>query len=205
MPSASRGYTIHDMPYIVIFMLALMLSVHTTAFAQTSTDATTSPIAATETSQPPTPEPPRSEVRSALSAVAQARLTNLAANVSNRMDAYVRRISNVTDRLESRANKMAEEGFVVDTARTKIADARRELETARTTLATIDSTVASFVGSENPRTYWKTVKSTYETARNAIKAAHRATVETLLILKSATPATPAPTATTTESTPNTLE
>jgi chromosome segregation ATPase len=119
------------------------------------------------------------------------------------MDAYVRRITNVTNRLESRANKLEATGLDVSAARTKIADARTELEKAQQNLATIDSAVAGFVGSENPRTYWQQVKNTYLATSEAIKSAHRATVETLLLLKTAV--APAPTATTTESAQNNVE
>ncbi|MCU0678691.1 MAG: hypothetical protein MUF19_03885 [Candidatus Pacebacteria bacterium] len=173
------------------------------ALAQESTSTPTTTPEVSATPEPVTPPTVREERRAALSAAAQARLTNLAANVSNRMDAYVRRITNVTDRLESRASKLQETGLDVSAARGKIADARAELEKARQNLATIDSAVAGFVGSENPRTYWQQVKTTYLTARDAIKGAHRATVETLLLLQTAT--APAPTGTTTESTPDDVE
>jgi hypothetical protein len=195
------------MRYIYIFTLVFFISSFTMAAAQTSTSATTSTddsttaaSTPTDTATPPaTPNP-----RAALSSLAQTRLTNLAANVSNRMDAYVRRITNVTDRLESRMNKMAEEGYDIEAARTKIDETRRELETAASTLASIDTIIANFVGSENPRAYWQTAKETYQTAREAIKAAHRGTVETLLILKSAQKVS-SPTGTTTEPVTDTVE
>lgn len=178
-----------------------MAAAQTSTSATTSTDdSTTAASTPTDTATPPaTPNP-----RAALSSLAQTRLTNLAANVSNRMDAYVRRITNVTDRLESRMNKMAEEGYDIEAARTKIDETRRELETAASTLASIDTIIANFVGSENPRAYWQTAKETYQTAREAIKAAHRGTVETLLILKSAQKVS-SPTGTTTEPVTDTVE
>ncbi len=199
------------MQYIYIFTLVFFISSFTVVAAQTRTSATTSTddsAAATntptETTTDVTAPPVTPNPRAALSSLAQTRLTNLAANVSNRMDAYVRRITNVTDRLESRMNKMAEAGYDINTARIKIDETRRELQTAATTLSSIDTIIANFVGSENPRAYWQTAKETYQTAREAIKAAHRGTVETLLILKSAQKVS-SPTGTTTEPVTNTVE
>jgi Mg2+ and Co2+ transporter CorA len=173
------------------------------ALAQSTTTATTSASSTAPVVETPTPaNRPVIEPRT-LTAAAQTRLTNLAANVSNRLDAYVRRITNVTDRLESRANKMGENGLDVSAARAKIAEARTELEKARQSLANIDTAVNNFVKSENPRTYWQQVKATYISAREAIKAAHRATVETLLLLKTAS--APAPTASSTTTSTNDVE
>ena len=171
--------------------------------AQSTTTATTSASGTAPVVETPAPtNRPVIEPR-ALTAAAQTRLINLAANVSNRLDAYVRRITNVTDRLESRANKMGENGLDVTAARAKIAEARAELDKARQSLANIDAAVNNFVKSENPRTYWQQVKATYMSSRDAIKAAHRATVETLLILKTAS--APAPTATSTTTSTNDVE
>lgn len=189
--------------FLCLVVLACFGNFNSLVFAQeaTTSDASTTPenapLPETAESSPP------SEKRGALSAAAQARLTNLAANVSNRMDAYVRRITNVTDRLESRATKLEATGIDVTVARAKIAEARTELEKARFNLSTIDNAVAGFVGSENPRTYWQQVKNTYLATRDAIKGGHRATVETLLLLQTATP--PPLTGTTTESVPDTVE
>lgn len=195
------------MRYIYIFTLVFFISSFTVAAAQTSTSATTSTDDSTTAASTPTETttpPVKPNPRAALSSLAQTRLTNLAANVSNRMDAYVRRITNVTDRLESRMNKMAGEGYDIEAARTKINETRHELQTAATTLSSIDTIIANFVGSENPRAYWQTAKETYQTAREAIKAAHRGTVETLLILKSAQKVS-SPTGTTTEPVTDTVE
>lgn len=153
--------------------------------AQSTTTATSSTSSTTPVVETPAPAArPVIEPR-ALTVAAQTRLINLAANVSNRLDAYVRRIANVTDRLESRANKLSESGLDVAPARAKIAEAKSELDKARQSLQNIDTAVNNFVKSENPRTYWQQVKATYMSARDAIKAAHRATVEALLLLKTA--------------------
>ncbi len=140
----------------------------------------------------------------ALTTAAQVRLTNLAANVSNRLDAYVRRIANVTNRLDSRAAKLADSGLDVSAAKQKITTARNEIEKAQISLNNIDTIVHNFVQSENPQTYWPSLKTTYQNAQTNIKLAHKATVETLLLLKAANSTLP-PTTVSTTSVKNNLE
>lgn len=173
--------------YIIFGFLVVTAGLPLISFAQndSASNTTASSAAPVVETAAPTATPRGNDRPRVLTAAAQTRLTNLAANVSNRLDAYVRRITNVTDRLESRANKMGENGIDVAAARTKIAEARAELDKARQSLANIDTAVNNFVKSENPRTYWQQVKTTYMSARDAIKAAHRATVEALLLLKTA--------------------
>lgn len=192
--------------FFVFGFLGVLSLMPVVGLAESDAPATTTASGTTPAVTTPTPPPPARPTSGprGLSVAAQTRLTNLAANVSNRLDAYVRRITNVTDRLDSRANKMAESGLAVDAARAKIAEARTELEKARASLTNIDAAVNNFVRSENPRTYWQSVKTTYLAATDAIKAAHRATVEALLLLKTAT-ATQSPTATSTTTSSNDVE
>jgi hypothetical protein len=88
---------------------------------------------------------------------------------------------------------MAATGLEVTAAEEKIATAKAELDRARGALANIDVEVAAFVGSQNPRERWQALRSSYTTAKESIMAAHKATVEAVLLLKTAS--TPAPTVT----------
>lgn len=163
-------------------LICLIIFVSTFSYTSISfaeeTGTTTDTVEVTQNQAP--------EKRISLSQNAQTRLTNLAANISNRHEAYIRRINNVNDRLASRSEKMATLGFDVTEANNKITEAKAELEKAKAALANIDTTVNQFIQSENPRAYWPQVKNTYTSSKEAIKAAHRATVEALLLLKSAT-------------------
>ncbi len=179
-------------------LLLPLVAVH----GQEATTSTTTVPAEVVPAAVDTPRNPEVR-RAALSAIAQVSLTNLAANLSNRLDAYVRRITNVTTRLESRATRMKAEGIDVSAAEAKINDAKRELDSARGTLATIDIEVAAFVGSQNPRERWQTLRTSYESARTAIFAAHKATVEAVLLLKTA--GNSAPTGTSTDTISDTVQ
>ena len=124
----------------------------------------------------------RADRKAVLQASAQTRITNLSANLSNRMDAAVNRMQNVIDRLTSRINKLNELGIDTSTALDSLDKAQQEIDQAKTVLSTIDDDVANFVGSEDPRANWQKLKLTFTEIRDSIKASHqslRATVENL--------------------------
>ena len=124
----------------------------------------------------------RADRKAVLQASAQTRITNLSANLSNRMDAAVNRMQNVIDRLTSRINKLNELGIDTSTALDSLDKAQQEIDQAKTILSTIDDDVANFVGSEDPRANWQKLKLTFTEIRDSIKASHqslRATVENL--------------------------
>lgn len=125
------------------------------------------------------------ERRAALQERAQERITNLAANMSNRMDAVIARIQNVITRLESRMEKLEDRGVDTSEAAAALSAAQAELNNANTILATIDEDVAATVGSENPRESWQALRETYTSARDAIKLAHQGVRNTIALLKAA--------------------
>jgi len=112
------------------------------------------------------------ERRQALQERAQERLLNLAANLSNRMEAAIRRLDNVVMRIESRIAKLNELGVETSQAEINLTVAKRDLASARATLANIDSDVAGFITSNDPRAAWSRVKTIYESARQDIRSAH---------------------------------
>ncbi len=156
------------------------LAMATLVSAQATTSSTT--IAA-ETTVVPTKRPFVAEPT--LQKVAQARLTNLAANMSNRMDATVKRLQNVTDRLTSRLNKMTEEGKNVDLARAELANTQTKLDEAKRNLITIDTEVNAFIGSATPRENWQNLKNTYVVTRTALILAHQSILTTITLATSA--------------------
>jgi len=127
----------------------------------------------------------RAERKAALQAKAQDRIINLAANLGNRMDAAVGRIQNVIDRLSSRIVKLNELGVDTAGASRSLDKAQQEIDNARTILSTIDTKVAEFISSEDPRASWKNLRTIYSEARDAIKASHEALKATVASLKEA--------------------
>jgi len=110
--------------------------------------------------------------RALLQEKAQTRITNLAANISNRMEAAIRRLSQVIDRIDSRVLKLKDAEVDTTEAERLIGLAKTDITSAITTLSTIDTVVVTAVTSNNPRANWADVRTTYETARNQIKSAH---------------------------------
>jgi hypothetical protein len=194
------GYTIGMNRYTFFFtaiFCTLLLQIPF-AVAQTTTSSTT--VSAPETTTVTTPRRPFI-AEPTLQRVAQTRLTNLAANMSNRMDSAVARLQNVTDRLNSRLTKMEAEGKDVSQARTELALTQSKLDEAKRSLATIDNEVNAFVGSATPRENWNNLKNTYLNTREVIVAAHQSILATINLAQTTT--APAPeTASTTPTTNN---
>lgn len=111
------------------------------------------------------------------------RIINLAANLSNRLDAATNRMQNIADRLTVRIQALSENGVDVAEARFALARAQTAIDEARATLATIDGVVTASVTSENPRETWQSTKATYIAVRENIKTAHQALRDTVAALK----------------------
>ncbi len=132
----------------------------------------------------------------------QERLTNLAANISNRLEGLADRLENISLRLDRRIKKLEATGYNVAEAQTSLTAAKQSLQEARTSLSTIDKDVYDALRSPDPLTEWKTVRSTYIEARDSLRRSHTHLRETIASLKSATPLQPPEEATSTS--PNNL-
>lgn len=102
-----------------------------------------------------------------LSFTERNRIRNLAANISNRHDATIQRLSQIADRLE-RAQERNSGSREATNARQALVVARQALSTAAATLSTIDTDVHSFVYSPDPQQDWKRVKAIYTLAGQSI-------------------------------------
>lgn len=164
--------------------LLLVLSIFPmSALGQTGTTsepATTTLLAPAET---PIITPSIPATPAALSTVAQTRIRNLTANLSNRQDAAVRRLTNVTDRLESRIALMKTAGLDVQIAETSLTEVRANLERAQRNLAGINRAVDTFIGSSNPQENWLGLKRTYTDTSTALRTAHGLIVATIEALE----------------------
>jgi hypothetical protein len=83
--------------------------------------------------------------------------------------------------------KMEAEGFNVSAARTAHQEALTSLQAAETSLRTIDTEVAVFVGSSDPRTAWLRLETIYGTINGQVATAYAALRECLRQLEVATP------------------
>ncbi len=166
-----------------VFVILPFLSVAQTTTSTTSSLETRNENTSTSTlllSLPPVVD----SRQAALQPVAQSRITNLAANLSNRLDASVRRLTNVAGRLEQRLSKMEAEGFIVTEARKSHREALTQLQVATISLQTIDAEVAAFVGSSDPLTAWVRLENIYGTIGAQVVTAHTALRESVQALES---------------------
>ncbi len=187
----------------IIFLTINIASAQESIEPITSTTTASSTEATTTTEEViPVIEPKPAERQAALQIQAQKRITNLAANMSNRMDNTVYRMKNVVSRLKSRLAILESENINTTAARAELAAAETNIDMANASLQTIDAEVAAFVGSENPKEAWLSVRKTFTLIRDALLAAHTGLQKTLDLTKSATtaptPETASSTGTTTE-------
>jgi hypothetical protein len=126
----------------------------------------------------------------ALPKKSQTRVINLAANISNRFDGVIYRLENISGRLNTRIEKQASEGYDVSTARASLEAANTALRDAKQQMHGIDEAVLGAIGSTDPRGEWKTVRTKYTTARDAIKLAYTELKNTVTNLKNAPHSTP---------------
>lgn len=118
-----------------------------------------------------------------LNARTQERITNLAANLSNRFDVVIERLFNVMNRMESRLNKLEASGQDVGQARKYLVTARDSLNRAKANMSDIDTQVSMVVGSTNPREEWRGLKATYSSTRELVRSAHADMRAAILSLK----------------------
>jgi hypothetical protein len=123
------------------------------------------------------------EQRTALTQVRQTRITNLAANISNRMDAAVIRLQTISLRLEQRIIKMEGAGTETSLAKEKLALANELLINARLKLGDIDTLVNEATYSTEPQNNWQTVRERYQETSSLIRQAHLTLQESITTLK----------------------
>ncbi len=176
---------------LLVSMFLLMLFCLPLGAWAVETASTSGTSTASSTKQITTPTPPipavTDNMRAKLQPLAQTRITNLAANLSNRLDATVHRLENVSVRLDSRLTKMKESGLDTSVATFTLVKANDELAAAKKTLSTIDIEVTSFVGSENPIAAWARLETIYRTIIKNVLTAHAALGSTLTTLENSAP------------------
>lgn len=185
---------------LLIFAIAFFVTSTFSVHAQTSTASTTdgggsifdsvvkSVTNITETVQEQLPLP-KPAPKSILSERAQERITNLAANISNRFDGIIARLENIHNRLETRIVKLEEAGVDMSQARQSLTKSREALDRAKGELRGIDEAVVYVVGSTDPKTSWQQVRLTFISARTEVRTAHTELRNTVANLKNVPPAT----------------
>jgi hypothetical protein len=145
-----------------------------------------------ERTMAPTVTPPTVDVGRALDIRNQARLTNLGANLSTRLENTISRLEQINARLIARQGIMGNLGFDTSAASVDLAAAGEALAAAKARIASIDVEVAKTASSNNPQANWLTLRGIYVATKADVLAAYQSQVRALTTLKNIdqTPLTP---------------
>jgi hypothetical protein len=127
----------------------------------------------------------RGERSAALQEKTQERITNLTANISDRMAAAIDRIRQIIDRFQGRMDTLAERGVDVSEAQRALTASSAHLDDAEAAITNIDTLVAVVVTSESPREAWAEARATYAGIKTDIKESHASLKLALSLLKTA--------------------
>lgn len=122
------------------------------------------------------------QYRTALGKKLQERVYNLTKNITDRMNAAIDRLMNITNRLQSRTEKLAAEGVRDQEVLVKLSDARESLRAASTLLS---EDLSDFIMQDNPRERFASVRATLKEAGAHIRDAHASLRDALAALKTA--------------------
>jgi exonuclease VII small subunit len=128
----------------------------------------------------------REERQTTLQEIRQQRIINLAANLSNRLEAAISRFYNIVGRLEQRINKLKSAGINTAEAEGRLREAAQNLAAARATLKDIDLKVTAATASSQPQADWKEVRETYLATAALVRLSHQQLRETVALLKATT-------------------
>lgn len=125
------------------------------------------------------------ERREALTELRQQRIRNLAANLSNRLEAAISRLFQIVERTESRLLKLEATGVDVSTAKASLRRASASLTEAKSLMANIDVRVNAATTSNTPHLAWQPIKEQYAKVAELIRQAHRELRQALAEAKNA--------------------
>ncbi|MEZ4103954.1 MAG: hypothetical protein R3B60_01575 [Candidatus Paceibacterota bacterium] len=106
--------------------------------------------------------------KSALDIEKQKRILNLAANVSNRLDAALYRHEKIITRLERRINKLEQTGRNVSEARLELTLIKDNLTEAKSIMSQINLEVYEAVTSDKPKETWSVPKTSYQATEKIV-------------------------------------
>jgi len=89
------------------------------------------------------------------------------------MDAAIDRLDTISDRTESRIEKLTARGIDTANARRLLARVRTNLMQAGASMETIDTAVATFVSASEPAAEWQRVSAQFVDTRTSIVGAHQ--------------------------------
>ncbi len=174
----------HIKETLVLFFVCTFF-IATLATAQTETSSSTA-VSLDNSEQFVDPKPEEDREQTKLSGAKQTRIINLCANISNRFEATLARLENITKRLEARMRIMNTQGLQVDDAAILLLEVQTTLNTARVQLENIDSEVFAVATGDNPQSSWKQLRTTFTKTYKTIQQAQEQLKEVVILLKNST-------------------
>ena len=131
------------------------------------------------------------EVERPLNTLAQNRIINLAANISNRLDSALTRLLTIHTRMESRAEIMGAAGLDTSTAIITLEKSKMLLVRSQEQLASIDSLVYYATTAPTPKLAWMAVSTKYKGIATDLRESKALLITALAQLKGSPAAVPA--------------
>lgn len=125
----------------------------------------------------------RDERREAVTDAARARVRAFMERMLRRFDAAIQRLRNLADRVGTRIEKLETNKNDLGHAKELLGAARVEIDAAAATLAAIRANLESAVAEENPHGAFEAIHESLAEAKEAVRAAHRALIETIVAIR----------------------
>lgn len=144
------------------------------------------------------PRNPNEYPRNTLDIRVQERIMNLSENIRTRIRATIRRMEGIAIRLESRMNKLEQEGYNTTQSRALIAQVYAQQKETAMHLTQLDA-LPTLISSDTPRTSYATIREEFIRAQDSLRQTHQLLRSTIKEMRSLTTQSSVPTtATTTE-------
>ncbi len=151
-------------------------------------------IAATTTTS--TPAGTKVQVKSQIAEEKMLRIRGFIDNMENRFNVHIRNLDSLAQRIQNRIDKLVGEGKDMSKVQAKLNEAKTKIQEAKDELAKLKQGVDDMLSSASPKKAFINVKGKLVKAVTAkIKAAHKALVDTIVILRKEAEPTAAATST----------
>ena len=130
-------------------------------------------------------EEKREEIKQKLTENSIRRIRAYTERIVNRFNAALERFVILSDRVESRIQKIEEGGILLNDAKTLLQKTREEISLTEIKISEVPLKIDEIIASENLKEMFKDSKEVFKTTNESIKAVHKLLVEVIKSVKSA--------------------
>jgi hypothetical protein len=127
----------------------------------------------------------RSQIQVMLSERVQVRIENFANGLFRALDAGVLRLENIAERIDSRIEKLEDDGMDMSAQAELLLNAEVEIDEAETEIAEARVELEAMLSSDTPREALENVRTALSEAKQALREARQALIETVQSIKRA--------------------